>query len=87
MTLDDADLFIQANADGTPGQIVVLHAPSDDDRAKAYQDARKLFGDPRPDTRTQTKQYKWGMVQTTDMCGRPVMPAPSTPVTPIPSPR
>jgi hypothetical protein len=77
MNVDGAELFVQANADATPAQILVLSAPDDDARAKAYQDARKLFGDPRPDPRTQQRQYKLGLVQTTDMCGRPVMPSPS----------
>lgn len=74
LNVDGAQVSVQANIDGTPAQIVVLHATNDDVRAKAYQDARKMFGDPHPDTRTQTKQFKWGMVQLSDMCGRPVMP-------------
>lgn len=77
LSLDGAKLFVQANVDGTPAQIVVLKAPSEEVRAKAYQDARKIFGDPHPDTRTQTQQFKWGMVQLTDLCGRPVMPTAS----------
>jgi hypothetical protein len=77
LTLDGAELFIQANADQTPAQILILSAPDDESRAKAYQDARKLFGDPKPDPRTQTRQYKLGLTQVTDMCGRPVMPSPS----------
>lgn len=77
LTLDGAEIFVQANVDRTPGQIVILSAPNPDVRAKAYQDARRIFGDPHPDTRTQTRQYKYGLVQTTDLCGRPVMPAPS----------
>jgi hypothetical protein len=84
MVIDGAEVFVQANIDGTPAQIVILSAPSDDVRAKAYQDAIKTFGDPKPDTRTQTRQYKYGLVQTTDMCGRPVMPAQPPPV-PTPS--
>ena len=77
IALDGAEVFIQANVDHTPGQILILSAPDDESRARAYQDARKLFGDPHPDTRTQTRQYKMGLVQITDMCGRPVMPSPS----------
>jgi hypothetical protein len=77
LTLDGAEIFIQANVDGTPAQILILSAPDDEARAKAYQEARKLFGDPKPDTRTQTRQYKLGLTQVTDLCGRPVMPLPS----------
>ncbi|HET9029517.1 MAG TPA: hypothetical protein VFN49_05015 [Candidatus Aquilonibacter sp.] len=77
ITLDGTSLLVQANIDRTPAQIVVLSAPDEEARAKAYQDARKIFGDPKPDTRTQTRQYKYGLVQTTDLCGRPVMPAAS----------
>jgi len=76
LTLDGAELFVQANADATPAQILILSAPDDEARAKAYQEARKFFGDPRPDPRTQTRQYKLGLTQVTDMCGRPVMPSP-----------
>jgi len=74
LTLDGADLVVQANADGTPASITVIHAPSDEARAKAFQDARKDFGDPHLDTRTQVRAYKDGLTQLTDMCGRPVMP-------------
>jgi hypothetical protein len=73
-SLDDADLVVQANVDGTPASIVVIRAPSDDVRAKAFQDARKDFGDPKPDSRTEVRQYKDGLTQLTDLCGRPVMP-------------
>jgi len=73
-TLDGAELVVQANADGTPASIVVVRAPSDDVRAKAFQDARKDFGDPSPDPRTEIRDYKDGLTQLTDMCGRPVMP-------------
>ncbi len=76
LTIDGAELFIQANADATPAQILILSAPDDEARAKAYQEARKIFGDPKPDTRTQTRQYKLGLTQVTDMCGRPVMSSP-----------
>jgi len=74
-SLDGADLVIQANVDQTVGSITIVRAPDDDTRGKAFVDARKIFGDPHPDTRTETRQYKWGMVQLTDLCGRPVMPS------------
>ena len=77
LNIDGAELFIQANVDSTPAQILILSAPDDESRAKAYQEARKLFGDPHADTRTQTRQYKLGLTQVTDMCGRPVMPSSS----------
>ena len=84
LVIDGADAFIQANVDHTAAQIVILSAPNADARAKAYDDARKQFGDPRPDTRTQMRQYKYGLVQTTDMCGRPVMPSASPAISPSP---
>jgi hypothetical protein len=77
LSIDGAELVIQANADGTPASIVVVRAPSDDVRIKAFQDARKDFGDPNPDPRTQVREYKDGLTQLTDLCGRPVMPSPS----------
>lgn len=84
LTIDGADVVVQANVDRTPASIVVVRAPDEDARAKAFEDARKDFGDPHPDTRTQTKQFKWGLVQLTDLCGRPVMPASSPTATPSP---
>ena len=53
-------LVVQANADGTPASIVVIRAPSDEVRVKAFQDARKDFGDPKPDPRTQVRNTKMG---------------------------
>ncbi|MGA7572178.1 MAG: hypothetical protein WCA80_15330 [Candidatus Aquilonibacter sp.] len=85
LSLDGAELVIQANADGTPASIVVVRAPSDDVRVKAFQDARKDFGDPKPDPRTQVREYKDGLTQLTDLCGRPVMASPSTAATASPS--
>ncbi len=82
LTLDGAKLVVQANLDATPAAIVVVNAPSDDVRAKAFQDAVKIFGVPRPDERTQVRQFKWGLTQLTDMCGRPVIGSPL----PSPSP-
>jgi len=82
LSLDGANLVVQANVDQTPASIIVVRAPDDDTRAKAFQDARKLFGDPHPDDRTQSRQYKWGLVQVVDMCGRPVMASPVPAVTP-----
>jgi hypothetical protein len=84
LSLDGADLIVQANVDQTPASIIVVRAPDDDTRAKAFADARKIFGDPHPDTRTETRQYKWGLIQLTDECGRPVGPS-ATP-TQAPSP-
>lgn len=83
LNLDGADLVVQANLDGTAASITVVKSPDDDVRTKAFQDAVKFFGTPRPDTRTQTRQYKWGLTQLTDMCGRPVIGSPS----PAPSPQ
>jgi len=85
LSLDGADVVVQANADGTPASIVVIRAPSDDVRVKAFQDARKEFGDPNPDPRTQLRAYKDGLTQLTDMCGRPVMPSATPAATASPS--
>ena len=77
LSLDGADLVVQSNVDHTLASIVVIRAPDDDARAKAFEDARKYFGDPHPDDRKQSRQFKWGLTQIVDMCGRPVMPASS----------
>jgi hypothetical protein len=81
LTLDGASLVVQSNQDGTVASILVVRAGDDDVRAKAFEDARKRFGDPHPDPRTQSRQFKWGLTQLVDMCGRPAMPAsaPSAP--------
>ena len=75
LNVDGADVVVQANADRTLASILIVHSPNDDARAKAFEDARKYFGDPHPDTRTQSRQFKWGLTQLVDMCGRPVMPS------------
>ena len=75
LTLEGAELVVQANADQSVASIVVVKAPSEDARAQAYQDAERIFGTPQPDTRTQTRQLKDGLVQITDLCGRPVLPS------------
>jgi len=75
LSLDGADVVVQANVDGTPASIVVIRAPDDEARAKAFQQARADFGDPKPDERTQEQQFKDGLTQLTDLCGRPVMPS------------
>jgi hypothetical protein len=77
LTLDGADVVVEANLDATLASIVVIHAPSEDARIRAFAQARADFGDPRPDTRTQVRQIKDGLTQLTDMCGRPVMPSPT----------
>lgn len=74
LTLDGAELVVQANADQSVASIVVVKAPDAAAGAKAMQDAERIFGVPHPDTRTQTRQLKDGLVQITDMCGRPVVP-------------
>src|SRR5580658_10369404 len=79
LTLDGADVVVQSNVDSTAASILVVRAPNDDVRAKAFEDARKIFGDPRPDQRTQSRQFKWGLTQVVDMCGRPAMPAAASP--------
>jgi hypothetical protein len=74
LTLDGADVIVQANVDGTPASIVVVHAPGEDAREKALADARSDFGEPKPDTRTQIREIKDGLTQLTDLCGRPAKP-------------
>jgi len=82
LTLDGADVVVQANVDGSAASIVVVRAPSDDAREKALDDARDDFGDPSPDTRTKVEQIKDGLTQVTDLCGRPVVPSASPGATP-----
>jgi len=76
LTLDKADLVVQANVDGTVASIVVIRAPSDEAKAKALADARADFGEPQPDTRTQTRPFKDGLTEITDLCGRVIIPSP-----------
>jgi hypothetical protein len=77
LTLDGAELVVQANADSTVASIVVVRAPDEQSRAQAYDDARHDFGEPNPDTRTRLQGIKDGLSQVTDYCGRPVLPSPS----------
>lgn len=80
MTLDNVDLMLQANIDGTPSSITIVHAADRDAQDKAVEEARKLFGEPHADTRTMTHQSKWGIVEITDPCGRPVSAPSATPL-------
>lgn len=77
LTIDGADVVVQANVDRTLGAIVVAHADDDAARTHALADAAKLFGEPHPDTRTTERPSKWGLVAVTDMCGRTVTPSSS----------
>ncbi|MEO9170485.1 MAG: hypothetical protein ABI282_05685 [Candidatus Baltobacteraceae bacterium] len=77
MSLDGIDMVLQANIDGTLGSITLVRSADSGAQDKAIDDARKIFGDPRPDTRTTMHQSKWGIVGTTDTCGRPVTPSPT----------
>ena len=74
--LDDTDIVLQANIDGTLGWITIVRAPDRDAQDAAIEHARKLFGDAHRDTRTLTHQSKWGILEMTDSCGRPVVPTP-----------
>jgi len=85
LSLDGADVIVDANADGSAASIVVVHAPDKAARSKAYDDAVHDFGDPHPDTRTQMRQFKDGLTRLTDYCGRPVMPSATPSATASPS--
>jgi hypothetical protein len=76
LSLDGATVVVAANADGSAASIVVVHAPDDQARTQAYNAAVRDFGQPRPDTRTQMRQFKDGLAQLTDLCGRPIVPSP-----------
>ena len=79
LTLDGVDMLLQANIDGTPGTITIVHAPDPDARDKAVEEARKIFGAPHPDTRTEQHTNKWGITGVSDPCGRPVATPSETP--------
>lgn len=77
-------MLVQTNIDGTPAQFTIVHAPNRDAQDKAVEDARKAFGDPHRDPRMMTHQSKWGILEFTDACGRPVSPNTTAP-SPTPS--
>jgi hypothetical protein len=82
LTLDDADIVVNGNIDGTLASYVIVRAPSPSTRARAIVDVRNDFGLPRPDTQIIAHQSKWGLTTYTDRCGHPVGPG----VTPSSSP-
>jgi hypothetical protein len=84
LELDGAELVVQANADQSVASIVVVRAPDEQTRARSYQDAVRIFGQPSPDTRTQMRQLKDGLSQLTDDCGRPVLPSAARSAPPSP---
>ncbi|MDP9110317.1 MAG: hypothetical protein M3M96_01605 [Candidatus Eremiobacteraeota bacterium] len=79
LSLDGTDMVLAANIDGTLASLTIVHAPDRDAQDKGVEDARKLFGEPHRDTRATTHQSKWGIVEITDACGRPVSPATAVP--------
>jgi SOS-response transcriptional repressor LexA len=85
LTLDGAEIVVQANADGTPASIVVVHAPDEATSERAQADASRYFGEPKPDTRTRIQGIKDGLSQVTDYCGRPVIPTATPSVSPSPT--
>jgi hypothetical protein len=84
LVLDGVDMVLLANVDGSVDRVTVLSSPNEDASSKALNDERKIFGETRPDTRTQTRPFKQGLVQVVDMCGNPATFNP--PSTPTPSP-
>lgn len=77
LTLDGAELVVEANVDSSVASIVVVHAPDEATRRRAYDDAMHDFGTPNPDTRTRIQPIKDGLTRMTDLCGRPVIASPS----------
>ena len=69
MNLDGVDFLIQANVDGTPGTVTVLHSPDDATTQRAVADERRFFGQEHRDMRVHTVPFKDGLVQIVDMCG------------------
>lgn len=72
LTLDGVDMMLQANIDGSTAAITIVRAPDRDAQDKAVEEARKIFGLPHPDERTEQHTSKWGITEVTDPCGRPV---------------
>lgn len=84
ITLDGVSLMIQANVDATVGRITILDSPNEETTAKALLEEKRLFGEMKPDSRTQTQAFKDGLVKIVDMCGNPATFNP--PASPTPSP-
>jgi hypothetical protein len=84
LNLDGAELVVQANVDDSVASIVVVHAPDEATSERAYDDAKRYFGTPQPDTRTRIEQIKDGLSQMTDLCGRPVVPGATPSISPSP---
>lgn len=78
MTLDGANVVLVANVDASLASANV-QANDDAARTKAIDDVRRLFGEAHRDDRTQTRPAKWGLVEITDPCGRPLVNATATP--------
>lgn len=82
IVVDGVDMVVLANVDGSVDRVTVLNSPSDDATTKALDDEKKMFGETHPDVRTQTQQFKDGLVRVVDMCGNPATfnpPASPTP--------
>ncbi len=76
-SLRGAQVVIQTNADAKPGSITVTGA-DEQTRAGVRSEAVRAFGTPAPDDRTFQKQWKLGLVQIVDACGRVISPGRAT---------
>ncbi len=74
LRVDDADVVLSTNPDGTLASVSVI-APTPHLRELALADVRSRYGEARPDTRVLSHQSKWGIPILTDSCGRSVKSA------------
>lgn len=74
--IDHVNVALVTNLDGSLASATALPPAAQMQRSQALGDIARLYGSPHPDPRTLSRPWKWGLLQTTDACGRLVRPQP-----------
>ena len=72
MRVDGADVSLTTNVDDSLARVRILATVPEDVRNKISADIEKHYGVAHRDTRVFLRPQKWGLVQSTDPCGRAV---------------
>jgi hypothetical protein len=75
--IDGTDAILTANVDATLDTETIVSAPDPQTREQARTDLRAIYGDPKPDPRTTYRPWHYGLMQRTDLCGRPINSSPT----------
>ncbi|MHB8461155.1 MAG: hypothetical protein ACYDA1_00760 [Vulcanimicrobiaceae bacterium] len=72
LPVDGIDVSLTTNVDDSLARVRIVGSVTEDARNTILADVEKHYGVAHPDTRVFSRPQKWGLVQTTDPCGRAV---------------